>query len=197
MKQFGLGIDIGGTFTDIVLYDGSARTQFSLKELTTPNDPTAGVMSGITRLLTDTGVEPTSISRVVHATTLFTNALIERRGARAGLITSAGFRDLLEIGRERKYELYDINIQKPAPLVPRRLRAEVAERMDAAGNVTTPLDEAALVEVAGDLVAAGAESLAIVFLHSYANPTHEQRALDILGQGVSADPAVGLDRRRP
>ena len=188
MKQFGLGIDIGGTFTDIVLYDGRARTQFSLKELTTPNDPTAGVMTGINRLLADTGVEPASISRVVHATTLFTNALIERRGARAGLITSAGFRDLLEIGRERKYELYDINIQKPAPLVPRRLRAEVAERIDSTGTVTTPLDEAALVEVAGNLVAAGAESLAIVFLHSYANPTHEQRALEILGQAFPQIP---------
>jgi N-methylhydantoinase A len=188
VKQFGLGIDIGGTFTDIVLYDGKARTQFSLKELTTPDDPTAGVMTGIGRLLDDTGIEAASISRVVHATTLFTNALIERRGARAGLITTEGFRDLLEIGRERKYELYDIHIQKPAPLVPRNLRAEVPERIDASGAITRPLDEEALVRIARDLVNAGAVSLAIVFLHSYANPVHEQRALEILGQSFPVIP---------
>ena len=105
MGKFGLGIDIGGTFTDIVLYDGAARIQFSHKQLTTPEDPTEGVMTGIAHLLQGAGIDPGAIFRVVHATTLFTNALIERRGAKAGLITTAGFRDVLEIGRERKYEL--------------------------------------------------------------------------------------------
>jgi N-methylhydantoinase A len=180
--QFGLGIDIGGTFTDIVLFDGRARTQISHKELTTPADPTAGVMTGVGRILRESGIAASSISRIVHATTLFTNALIERRGATTGLITTAGFRDVLEIGRERKYELYDIGIVKPAPLVPRRLRAEVRERVDASGAVVMPLDEAALLEAASHLVAKGARSLALVFLHSYANPDHEQRALTLLGE---------------
>ena len=189
VQQFGLGIDIGGTFTDIVLYAGAARTQYSHKELTTPEDPTQGVMAGIERLLADTGIEPGSISRVVHATTLFTNALIERRGATAGLITTHGFRDLLEIERERKYELYDINIQKPTPLIPRRLRAEVPERMDAAGCVVRSLDEAALLDAARGLIDQGVGSLAIVFLHSYANPEHERRALAILAE---AFPGIAL-----
>lgn len=189
MDHFGLGIDIGGTFTDIVLYDGASNRQFSYKELTTPTDPTSGVMAGIANLLGRTGIAPTAISRVVHATTLFTNALIERRGAVTGLITTEGFRDLLEIGRERKYELYDLRIQKPEPLAPRKLRAEVAERMDATGRVITPLDEAGLVAAAQGLVDAGASSIALVFLHSYANPAHERRALEVL---ADAFPGISL-----
>jgi N-methylhydantoinase A len=113
---------------------------------------------------------------VVHATTLFTNALIERTGAPTGLITTAGFADTLEIGRERKYELYDINIERPAPLVPRDRRLEVPERVRADGSVREPLDETALAAAAATLVAAGATSLAIVFLHAYANPRHEAEA---------------------
>jgi N-methylhydantoinase A len=189
MGKFGLGIDIGGTFTDIVLYDGAARIQFSHKQLTTPEDPTEGVMTGIAHLLQGARIDPGAIFRVVHATTLFTNALIERRGAKAGLITTAGFRDVLEIGRERKYELYDITIQKPVPLIPRHLRAEIPERMDVSGAVVVPLDEDALVETARELVAKGATSLAIVFLHSYTNPAHELRAITVLAK---AFPGIAL-----
>lgn len=182
MERYGLGIDIGGTFTDIVLYDARTDTQFSHKQLTTPDDPTNGVMDGITHLLGQTGVAASAINRVVHATTLFTNVLIERRGAAVGLLTTLGFRDVLEIGRERKYELYDLNIVKPDPLVARRARAEVAERIDIAGNIVTPLDESGLVETAAKLVENGATSLAVVFLHSYANAVHERRALALLAE---------------
>ncbi len=180
MERYGLGIDIGGTFTDLVLYDGRSNQQFSHKQLTTPDDPTVGVMAGIAEVLGANAIAPNAITRVVHATTLFTNALIERRGAKTGLITTRGFRDILEIGRERKYELYDLNIQKPVPLVPRMLRAEVGERVDFAGTIIEPLDEADLVAAARQLVANGAQSLAVVFLHSYANPAHERRAVEIL-----------------
>ena len=182
MKHLGLGIDVGGTFTDIVVHDRAAGRQVSHKELTTHDDPSRGVMAGLDHLLRQGGIAAADIGRVVHATTLFSNALIERKGACTGLITTRGFRDTLEIGRERKYELYDINIVKPAPLVPRHLRLEVPERLAVDGSVRTPLDESAVLEAAEQLVAAGATSIAIVFLHSYANPVHERRALDLLAE---------------
>ena len=150
MTRFGLGIDVGGTFTDIVAYDPATGRQASHKQLTTHADPSRGVMAGIDRLLADNDIAPSAIGRVVHATTLFSNAVIERKGAPTGLITTRGFRDTLEIGRERKYELYDINIVKPAPLIPRHLRLEVSERMAVDGGVRLPLDEAALLEAAAN-----------------------------------------------
>jgi len=178
-----LGIDIGGTFTDIVVHDRDAGRSSSLKVLTTHDDPSRAVIEGVTKLLDEAGAAPAgAFGRVVHATTLFTNALIERRGAVTGLITTQGFADTLEIGRERKYELYDIAIRKPETLVPRDRRLEVAERLDADGNVMTPLDEDGLVAAAEALVVAGARSVAIVFLHAYADARHEQRALEVLGQ---------------
>ena len=182
MKRYGLGIDIGGTFTDIVVYDSHSGQQFSAKELTTHDDPSKGVMTGIDKLLAGDRVAPHEVGRVVHATTLFTNALIERKGAVTGLLTTEGFRDTLEIGRERKYELYDITIVKPRPLVPRHLRLEVPERLNPDGSVHKPLDEAALLAAATRLVEMGAASIAITFLHSYANPVHERRALGLLQQ---------------
>src|SRR5690242_5012428 len=106
-KLLGLGIDVGGTFTDIVIHDPAAGRQFAHKELTTHDDPARGVMAGVDRLLHDSRIAPADIGRLVHATTLFSNAVIERKGAKTGLITTRGFRDTLEIGRERKYELYD------------------------------------------------------------------------------------------
>src|ERR1700730_6235261 len=149
--RFGLGIDVGGTFTDIVVYDAGSGRQASHKELTTHDDPSEGVMAGIDRVLRESAIAAAEIGRLVHATTLFSNALIERKGAPTGLITTKGFRDTLEIGRERKYELYDIRITKPAPLVPRHLRLEVPERMVVDGSVRIPLDEDAVLEAAGKL----------------------------------------------
>ena len=180
MTRFGLGIDVGGTFTDIVAYDPATGRQASHKQLTTHADPSRGVMAGIDRLLADNDIAPSAIGRVVHATTLFSNAVIERKGAPTGLITTRGFRDTLEIGRERKYELYDINIVKPAPLIPRHLRLEVPERMAVDGSVRLPLDEAALLDAVAKLVGEGVGSLAIAFLHSYANARHERQALELI-----------------
>ncbi len=169
-----LGIDIGGTFTDLVLLDPRDGRATIWKESTTPDDPSRGALEGTRRVLEKAGAQPAQIGRVVHATTLFTNALIERKGARTGLLTTAGFADVLEIGRERKYELYDLFIEMPKPLVPRPWRREARERLAPDGSVEVALEvEAALAEVAA-LVEAGVESLAICLLHAYANPVHEQ-----------------------
>ena len=180
VTRIGLGIDVGGTFTDIVAYDAATGRHASHKQLTTHADPSRGVMAGTERLLAENKIAPSSIARVVHATTLFSNAVIERKGAPTGLITTKGFRDTLEIGRERKFELYDINIVKPAPLVPRHLRLEVAERVTADGSVRLPLDEDGVLAAAAKLAAEGVRSLAIAFLHSYAQPGHERRALELI-----------------
>ena len=175
-----LGIDIGGTFTDLVLHDAGTGAVTSLKVLTTHADPQLAVLQGTRAVLAQAGVAPASIGRVVHATTLFTNALIERRGAPTGLITTEGFRDTLEIGRERKYDLYDIFIENPPPLVPRVWRQEVAERVDADGRVLRPLDLDGLRQAVGRLQAAGVTSLAIGFIHAYAAPAHEQQAAEAI-----------------
>ena len=169
-----LGIDIGGTFTDLVIHDPRDGRAVIWKESTTPDDPARGAIEGTRKVLAKAGARPDQIGRVVHATTLFTNALIERKGAKTGLLTTAGFRDVLEIGRERKYELYDLFIEMPKPLVPRPWRREAMERLAPDGSVEKKLDvDAALAEVA-ELVKDGVESLAICFLHAYANPAHER-----------------------
>lgn len=177
-----LGIDIGGTFTDLVALDHRNGRAAIWKESTTPDDPSRGALDGVRHLLTRSGIAAADIGRVVHATTLFTNALIERAGAPTGLLTTAGFADVLEIGRERKYELYDLAIEMPPPLVPRIWRREVRERLAPDGGILTPLDvDGALRETAA-LVGAGVRSLAIVFLHAYANPCHEQQAAEAIGR---------------
>lgn len=169
-----LGIDIGGTFTDVVIHDPRDGRAVIWKESTTPDDPARGALEGTRRVLAKAGATPAQVGRVVHATTLFTNALIERKGAKTGLLTTAGFRDVLEIGRERKYELYDLFIEMPVPLVARPWRREARERLAPDGTVEIALDvEAALAEVA-DLVEQGVDSLAVCFLHAYANPLHER-----------------------
>lgn len=177
-----LGIDIGGTFTDIVVYSHDDGRVFSHKELTTSHDPTEGTIRGIRTLLAREDISAARVSRVIHATTLFTNALIERRGAKTGLITTAGFRDTLEMRREYKYDLYDLFIEMPEALIPRGLRLEVSERVRADGALDTPLDENGVLEAGRALVNQGAESVAVTFLHAYANPAHERRARDLLEQ---------------
>ncbi|MBC7781673.1 MAG: hydantoinase/oxoprolinase family protein [Proteobacteria bacterium] len=181
-NAWSLGIDIGGTFTDIVVYNHGSGSHVATKVLTTLDDPARAVLDGTRRVLHAHRVQPAEIVRVVHATTLFTNALIERKGALTGLLTTAGFRDVLEIGRERKYDLYDLNIRNPEPLIPRNLRVEVTERMGADGAAITALDEAEVRDRARSLVDAGATSIAIVFLHSYANAAHERLAAQIVRQ---------------
>src|SRR5688572_7516724 len=159
--QYALGIDIGGTFTDIVVYDQRRAISVSHKELTTPGAPHLGVVAGIRRLFEAERIPYRAIVRVVHATTLFTNALIERKGACTGLITTEGFRDTLEMRREHKYELYDLFIELPEPLVSRRLRLEVPERIGPGGDIELALDVDALLERTRALTLAGVESLAI------------------------------------
>jgi N-methylhydantoinase A len=182
MAQYSLGIDIGGTFTDLVVYDHEGGSRFSRKVLTTHDDPARAVAAGVAGLLTQARVDPAAVSRTVHATTLFTNALIERKGAVTGLITTAGFADTLEIGRERKYELYDLAIAKPEPLVPRHLRLEVTERTRADGRVARRLDARMLAARAAALAKAGVEAIAVVFLHAYANPRHEAEAARLIAK---------------
>ena len=175
-----LGVDIGGTFTDVALERGKRR--WSAKILTTPDAPERAVIEAIHRVLGEAGLAPADLSIIIHGTTLATNALIERKGARTALITTEGFRDTIEIRHENRFEQYDVNIDLPPPLVPRRLRFPVRERIDAQGRVLVPLDEPGVAAVAERLAALGVEAVAIGFLHSFTNPAHERRAGEILAR---------------
>ncbi|HTQ32980.1 MAG TPA: hydantoinase/oxoprolinase family protein [Stellaceae bacterium] len=177
-----LGVDIGGTFTDVALEVGETGglRRYSAKILTTPHAPEQGVLAAIHAVLDQAALQPGDLSIVIHGTTLATNAIIERKGAKTALVTTEGFRDTIEIRHENRFEQYDVNIDLPPPLVPRRLRRVVPERIDARGRVVTPLDEGAVAVLAEKLAADGIESIAIGFLHSYVNPTHEERVREIL-----------------
>ena len=174
-----IGVDIGGTFTDLVWVDDATGAVKVGKLLTTPKDPSQAVEQGVVTLLADAGGAAAEVRSVIHGTTLATNALIERKGARTGLLTTAGFRDAVEIGHEGRYDMYDIFIDSPAPLVPRHLRLEVTERMAADGRVLVPLDDGSARAAIARLRDAGAEAIAICLLHAYRNPVHE-RALEQL-----------------
>jgi N-methylhydantoinase A len=173
-----LAADIGGTFTDVVLEAGGRRR--TRKVLTTPAAPEEGVLEGVSLVLEDAGLRFSDIDIFVHGTTLATNAIIERRGARTALVATQGFRDVLEIGTESRYDQYDLTLEKPVPLVPRALRFTVPERVDAEGQIRLPLDEAAVAALAPELEKAGVQAVAFAFLHAYANPLHEQRAAAVL-----------------
>ena len=177
-----IGVDIGGTFTDVVLENGQMR--HTAKVLTTPRAPEEGVSAGIRGVLADSGVTPDEVSLIIHGTTLATNALIERKGVTTALVTTEGFRDSVEMGSESRFEQYDINMEKPLPLVPRRRRFVVAERLNAAGEIILALDEAAVSALVGPLKKLQVESIAIGFLHSYVNPVHERRAHEILSAAL-------------
>ncbi|HET7881363.1 MAG TPA: hydantoinase B/oxoprolinase family protein [Acetobacteraceae bacterium] len=178
--RYRIGFDIGGTFTDFILLDTERREIRLHKRLTTPRDPSIAALEGLAELLAAADVRFADVGDVVHGTTLVTNALIERSGARLGLITTCGFRDILEMGTEQRYDIYDLFLQFPDPLVPRRHRLEVAERMDRDGNVLTPLDAEDVRAAGRRLVADGIEAIAICFLHAYRNPAHEQQAAAIV-----------------
>ncbi|MDR5835592.1 hydantoinase/oxoprolinase family protein [Caballeronia sp. LZ034LL] len=166
-----LGIDIGGTFTDFVLEAGDLR--HTHKRLTTPDAPEHAVLEGVQQLLRETGVAADTLGAIVHGTTLATNAVIERRGARTALLTTEGFRDVIETGFEARADHYDLRVRQPAPLIPRDLRFTVSGRLSAQGDELEPLDLAALDGIAAQLEAREIESLAIGFMHSYRNPRHE------------------------
>jgi N-methylhydantoinase A/oxoprolinase/acetone carboxylase beta subunit/N-methylhydantoinase B/oxoprolinase/acetone carboxylase alpha subunit len=178
MTQARLAVDIGGTFTDVVLErDG---VHHGAKVLTTPGNPADGFMAGIRQVMAETGTEAAEVSLIIHGTTLATNALIERTGAKTALIVTQGHRDSLEIAYENRFDQYDIDAERRPPLVPRDLRLPVAERVDFLGEVLTPLDEGSVEALVRLLVAEGVQSVAIGLLHSYANPGHEQRVAKIL-----------------
>jgi N-methylhydantoinase A len=175
-KRFRVGVDIGGTFTDLILIDAASGEFLLGKELTTPDDPSRAVETVLADALKRAGVRPEEVAQLVHGTTLVTNAVIERKGARTALLTTAGFRDSIEIGRENRYDLYDLMLENPRPLAPRHLRFDVPERVLSDGSVETPLDEAHVERLARELAAAGVEAVAVCFLHSFTNPEHERRA---------------------
>ena len=175
-----LGVDIGGTFTDVALEVGGRR--YSAKILTTPESPERAVLEALHVVLREAALTPADLSIIIHGTTLATNAIIERKGAKTALLTTEGFRDTIEIRHENRFEQYDVNIDLPPPLVPRRLRVPVRERIDARGRVLVPLDQAATVALADRLAAERIESVAIGFLHSFTNPAHEHRAGEILAE---------------
>ncbi len=177
-----LAVDIGGTFTDLVL--SLPERTLSVKLLTPHDAPDRAVIAGTGAILAEAGIDGSALDLVVHGTTLATNALIERKGARTALITTAGFRDSLEIAYEHRFEQYDLYMERPAPLVERDLRLEVPERLAADGSVLLALDEAALLRLANVLKAQRIEALAISFLHSYVNPAHEERARDIIAAAL-------------
>ena len=181
-----LGVDIGGTFTDVALEAGGRR--YSAKILTTPKAPERAVLEAIDAVLREAALDPTDLSIIIHGTTLATNAIIERKGAKTALLTTEGFRDTIEIRHENRFEQYDVNIDLPPPLVPRRLRFAVRERIDASGRILVPLDEMGLSRLPTRLAAEGIESLAIGFLHSFTNPAHERRAGEIVAERLPGVP---------
>jgi|GraSoiStandDraft_4_1057263.scaffolds.fasta_scaffold08304_5 N-methylhydantoinase A len=176
-----IGVDVGGTFTDLVLHDPASDLVHVGKLLTTPDDPSAAIIAGISRMLRETGLQPSDLHSVVHGTTLITNTIIERTGATIGLLMTEGFRDTIEIGRETRYDLYDLFLEMPPTLVPRHRRLEISERIDADGKVLQKLDEDAVASAARQLVEReNCEALAIAFMHSYRSPDHERRAAEIV-----------------
>src|SRR5688500_3785594 len=178
------GGDTGGTVTDLLLVETRNGAFWVGKTLTTPEDPARAVTAGLRALLNDAGMAPERLGQVVHGTTLVTNALIERKGDRTALVTTRGFRDAIEIAREHRFDMYDLFLERPAPLAPRELRFEADERLMADGSVYRPLDEAAFAETGRSLAAAGVGAIAVCFLHSYANREHERRAGALLSAAV-------------
>jgi N-methylhydantoinase A len=180
MPSARLAVDIGGTFTDLALeHDGRRST---IKVLTTSAAPEQGVMTGVRDILQTSGVAAADIGIVIHGTTLATNAVIERKGACTALLTTEGFRDVIAMGNESRYDQYDLNIVLPEPLVPRHLRLPVPERLDNEGNVLLPLDVAAVRALVPVLQRERVESIAVGLLHAFVNPTHERRVRDILAE---------------
>ena len=183
MNHYRLGIDIGGTFTDLVLLDAQGRARFA-KVLTTSDDPLRGLLEGVRLILGETAVTPEHVAHVVHGTTLITNAVIEMKGARTALLTTAGFEDVLEIGREQRYDLYDLEMRMPEPIVRRRFRLGVVERTDASGEIREPVDAASVDRAIEALTSARVEAVAVCFLHAYRNATNERQVAEMLRRAL-------------
>ena len=179
MGSYRVGLDIGGTFTDLVLLHEPSGALRWHKVLTTPRDPAEGALRGLRELCDRAGVGLSEIGTLIHATTLVTNAIIERKGSRTALLTTDGFRDILEMGKEQRYDIYDLFLRFPDPLVPRRWRVEVRERVTRDGDVRIALDTADARAQVARLADAGVEALAVVFLHAYRNPAHERMVQEL------------------
>ncbi|MEO1200970.1 MAG: hydantoinase/oxoprolinase family protein [Pseudomonadota bacterium] len=188
--SYRIGADIGGTFTDLVLVDDQGHVKALGKVLSTPAEPDRGVVTGVIETAEKASVPPGEIGHMVHGTTLFTNALIERKGARTALITTRGFRDAIEIAREHRYDMYDLMIGRPDPIAPRDLRFEVTERLLADGSVLIPLEEDEVRALAKALAAKGVEAIAVCLLHSYRNAAHEARIGEILAEELPDIPVA-------
>src|SRR5436305_7540814 len=185
MPRWRVGVDSGGTFTDICLFEEEQGRIEVWKVSSTPDDPSRGIAQGVDegmrRVAPEAGDQPGApVSYFGHGTTVATNALIQHKGVRTGLVTTDGFRDLLEIGRQKRPDLYDLFADKPPVLVPRDLRLEVPERVDHGGEIVTPLDEGRMRAAARALAAAGVRAIAVCFLYGFIRPEHEQRAVAIL-----------------
>ena len=179
--SYRIGFDVGGTFTDFVLQSPAGELT-TAKRLTTYPDPSEACLAGLDALLAGAGVAWRDVTQAVHGTTLGSNVVIERKARGVGLLTTRGFRDVLLIGREKRYQVYDLQIDKPRPLIPRRLIAEVSERVLADGSVRTPLDEADARRAIRALAGRGVTTLAICLLHAYINPAHERRLAALIAE---------------
>ena len=178
--MYRIGVDVGGTFTDFTVLDEESGAPHYLKVPSTPHDPSEAIGNGLAELVRSLSLDPASISHLGHGTTVATNMVIERKGALTGLITTRGFRDVLEIGRQMRPHLYDYSVVRPTPLVPRELRLEVDERILSDGTVIVPLDEAQVEQAARVFAQAGVGAVVVCFIHSYRRPAHERRAGEIL-----------------
>ena len=186
MGALRIGIDIGGTFTDAALVDGESGAIRVVKVLTTPEDPALGFMAALERGLAECQASGHDVAAVVHATTVATNAIIEGKTARVGMLVTRGFRDILEIGRQIRSRLYDVHLQKPAPLVPRRWSIEVSERLDHEGRVLVPLDLDQVRQAVRRLREEAVEAVVVCLLHSYVNPAHERAVGAVVREEVPA-----------
>ena len=180
--MYRLGVDIGGTFTDFVLFDDVSGKIILSKYPTTSADPSIGLMNGLDKMLKTYSIGWAQIREVVHATTLATNLVLERKGGNVALITTKGFRDILYIQRQKRYNMYDLYIDKPSPLIPRHLIKEVTERVLFDGSIHVALDENEVKVIVRELAGRGIHSIAVCLIHSYANNTHEKRIKEIINE---------------
>ena len=180
-NNFRIGVDIGGTFTDIVAVRENNGEKFNGKVLTTPMNPSDGVLQGVSEIITNHNINPENC-RIIHGTTLVANALIERKGVETALLTTEGFKDVLEIGREWRYDLFSLDLEMPNPIVPRHLRFEIKERLDYKGDILVSLDQNELILIAKKLAKLNIRTLAIVFMHSFKNSIHEELAKNIFNK---------------
>ena len=180
-NNFRIGVDIGGTFTDIVAVRENSGEKFNGKVLTTPMNPSEGVLQGVSEIIKNHNINPENC-RIIHGTTLVANALIERKGVETALLTTEGFKDVLEIGREWRYDLFSLDLEMPNPIVPRHLRFEIKERLDYKGDILVSLDQNELILIAKRLAKLNIRTLAIVFMHSFKNSIHEELAKNIFNK---------------